>query len=56
MAALSRLDLGPNLRTWLGPGFFSNLLTNRGGSRRRGPECRRNPAPHFKNTAGIADV
>jgi hypothetical protein len=26
MAALSRLDLGPNLRTWLGPEFFNNLL------------------------------
>jgi SAM-dependent methyltransferase len=26
MAALSRFDLGPNLRTWLGPESFSNLL------------------------------
>ncbi len=27
MAAFSRLDLGPNLRTGLGPEYFSNLLT-----------------------------
>jgi peroxiredoxin len=29
MAALSRLDLGPNLRTWLGPGVFRTLSTRR---------------------------
>ena len=26
MAAFSRLDLGPNLRTGLGPEYFRNLL------------------------------
>jgi aryl sulfotransferase len=43
MAALSRLDLGPNLRTWLGPGFFSTLLAPRIGM--AGAASRAEPSP-----------